>query len=152
MRNLRLALYQPEIPQNTGTILRMSACLGVPVDIIEPCGFSFSERRLKRAGMDYVFHSKITRHVDWKSFVKKKSCRRLVAVDLKGCFSLGSFSFSSTDIILMGKESNGLPDELLMEVDYSLHIPMLTGFRSLNLAVSVSMVLGVALYQLNKFP
>ena len=154
MTNLRLALYQPEIPQNTGTLLRLGACLGLPVDIIEPCGFAFSERRLRRAGMDYAASAEVERHEDWDEFLKKtrSAKRRLVAIDTKGAFSLKDFSFSLEDVLLMGRESDGLPAQAMSDVDCTLRIPMLPQFRSFNLAVSAAMVVGVALRQLNGFP
>lgn len=154
MTNLRLALYQPEIPQNTGTLLRLGACLGLPVDVIEPCGFAFSERRLKRAGMDYAASAEVERHEDWEAFLKesKNPVRRLVAVDTKGTSSLKDFSFTLQDVLLMGRESDGLPEQALLDVECTLRIPMLPQFRSFNLAVSAAMVVGVALRQLNDFP
>jgi tRNA (cytidine/uridine-2'-O-)-methyltransferase len=154
LTNLRLALYQPEIPQNTGTLLRLGACLGLPVDIIEPCGFAFSERQLRRAGMDYAASAEVERHEDWNGFLNntRRAERRLVAVDTKGTFSLRDFSFSSSDVLLMGRESDGLPEQVLSDAECTLRIPMLPQFRSFNLAVSAAMVVGVALRQLNGFP
>ncbi|MCP4923651.1 MAG: tRNA (cytidine(34)-2'-O)-methyltransferase [bacterium] len=154
MAHLRIALYQPEIPQNTGTLLRLGACLGMAVDIIEPCGFAFSERRLKRAGMDYAARAEVQRHEDWEAFVEesKEAERRLVAVDTKGTSSLKDFIFSPKDVLLLGRESDGLPDQALADSECTLRIPMVPQFRSFNLAVSAAMVVGVALRQLNDFP
>ena len=156
MTKLRLSLYQPEIPQNTGSLIRLSACLEIPIDIIEPCNFLFSEQKLKRSSMDYINYTNITIHENWKMFVKqiKKSSNknRIIAVDIKGNNSIENFLFKKDDILLMGKESIGLPKIILSDVDLIIRIPMKKNLRSLNLAISASIIIGIAMKQLSEFP
>ncbi len=150
---MRVALYQPDIAGNLGTILRTCACLGVPVDIIEPCGFPFSDRSLKRAGMDYFDHVDFTRHADWAAFVAfvDSQFARLVLLTSKTDNAYHQFSFHSDDILLFGSESSGVPLNVNQRADERITIKMQNGMRSLNLAVSAGMALGEALKQTGQF-
>lgn len=149
---MRIALYQPDIAGNVGTILRMSACFDVPCDIIEPCGFAFSERALKRAGMDYVAGASVKRHPDWGAFEANIGESRLVLMTTKGSTSLTRFRFQPDDIILMGSESAGVPTMVHERANARVHIPMHPEFRSLNVAVSAGIALAEALRQTRQFP
>lgn len=149
---MRLCLYQPEIAQNTGTLLRLAACMNVGFDIIEPCGFTFTDKKLRRSGMDYLEHVEITRHFSWDDFLKNKPLGRLIGVDARGEESHTSFSFQSDDLLLLGQEGNGLPAEVLAQCDFRVRIPMAPGLRSLNVAIAGAMVLNEALRQTNQFP
>lgn len=145
---LRIALYQPDIAGNTGTILRTAACLGLGVDIVEPAGFDLSNRNLRRAGMDYLEVAALTRHVDFAAFDAWRSAegRRLVLLTTRATLPYTRFAFRPDDILLFGRESAGVPDAVHQRADARLVIPMVAG-RSLNLAVSVGMVAGEALRQ-----
>ena len=147
---LRIALYQPDIAGNTGTILRFAACLGLGVDIIEPAGFPLSDKALKRAGMDYLEMAALTRHVDWNAFEdwRKKDGRRLVLLSTKAATPYTNFSFADGDILLFGRESAGVPDPVHQAADARLTIPMQGTARSINVALSVAMVAGEAIRQL----
>ena len=147
---MELALYQPDIPQNTGAMIRTCACLGVPVHIIEPCGFPFSDKGLRRAGLDYLELAEITRHNSWDHFNewRKGSGKRLVLLTTKAATPYTDFEFLSGDILLAGRESAGVPDALHKCVDARVIIPMQKGARSLNVAVAAAMVLGEALRQM----
>tara|TARA_B100000965_G_C19158439_1_gene569221 strand:+ start:22 stop:474 length:453 start_codon:yes stop_codon:yes gene_type:complete len=148
---MRIALYQPDIPQNTGNIFRLGACLGVSVDIIEPTGFIFDEKRFKRSVMDYINHINYKRHIDWQHFhnwsLKKKF--RLILMTTKSNESFYNFKFCSSDILLFGRESSGVPDNIHKVVDHRLTIPMKKGVRSINLSSSVALVIGEGLRQTN---
>ncbi|ABS14336.1 tRNA (cytidine(34)-2'-O)-methyltransferase [Brucella sp. NBRC 13694] len=146
---LRVALYQPDIPGNTGTILRMAACLGFAVDLIEPAGFDISDRSLKRAGMDYLEQATLTRHADWHHFEdwRLQAKRRIVLLSTKAAIPYTDYRFQENDILLFGRESSGVPDNVHNSADARLLIPMMPGARSLNLAVSVAMTAGEALRQ-----
>ncbi|MER9074935.1 tRNA (cytidine(34)-2'-O)-methyltransferase [Mesorhizobium sp. M0904] len=147
---LRIALYQPDIAGNTGTILRFAACLGLGVDIIEPAGFPLGDRALKRAGMDYLEMAALTRHVDWHAFEdwRKLAKRRLVLLSTKAAAAYTDFAFAGDDILLFGRESAGVPDAVHEAADACLTIPMQPGARSINVALSVAMVAGEAIRQL----
>jgi len=151
---LRLALYQPDIPQNCGAMLRLAACLGVVTDIIEPCGFVLSDARLKRAGMDYLGHAHMTRHSSWEAFRRRQipSGRRLVLLTTKGQTAYADYVFQPDDVLMVGRESAGVPPEVAAAADARLVIPLLPGLRSLNVAMAASMVLGEALRQTGGFP
>lgn len=149
---MRLALYQPEIPQNTGTLLRLCACMGIPMDIIEPCGFIFNDRRIKRSGMDYLDNVDITRHLNWQAFREKETTKRVVLLAPKGESSYLDFSYQVGDTLLLGRESDGVPDSVFQSCEASVYIPMQSGFRSINVAVAAAMVVGEALRQTNLFP
>lgn len=148
---LRIALYQPDIAGNTGTILRFAACFGLGVDIIEPAGFPLSDRALKRAGMDYLEMADLTRHVDWHAFEdwRRAGSRRLVLLSTKAAIPYTSFDFASGDILLFGRESAGVPDAVHQAADARLTIPMQGAARSINVALSVAMVAGEAIRQLS---
>lgn len=150
---LRLALYQPDIPQNTGAMMRLCACLGVGLDVVEPCGFVLDDKRLHRAAMDYIDHLSWTRHVDWDSFRSLRQTterRRLILMTTKGAMPYTDFAFAPTDVILMGRESAGVPDPVHEAADACLLIPMQGAVRSLNVALSAAMALGEALRQTHK--
>ncbi len=150
---MRIALYQPDIAGNTGTILRLAACLGLAVDIIEPAGFALSDRNLKRAGMDYIAKAVTTRHVDWEAFEawRLESGRRVVLSSTKASLAYTEFPFAADDILLFGRESAGVPDSVHASADHRVRIPMIEGERSINLAVSVGMMAGEALRQTGGF-
>ena len=148
---MRIALFQPDIPQNTGTIIRMAVCLGLPVDIIEPCGFVFDDKGLKRAGMDYLEKANLTRHVSWEDFLQNRAPGRLILCTTKGSTSYTDFSYRSDDIILMGRESCGAPEEVHQMADGRVRIPMMPEERSLNIALSCAMVTGEAMRQTELF-
>lgn len=147
--HLRIALYQPDIPGNTGTILRMAACLGLTVDIVEPAGFDLSDRALRRAGMDYADQAAIRRHLTWRHFLdwKAGTARRLILASTRAKQSYRRFEFRPDDILLFGRESAGAPDEVHQAADARLRIPMVEGRRSLNLAISAALIAGEALRQ-----
>ncbi len=151
---MRIALYQPDIAGNVGTILRMAACFGVPCDIIEPCGFAFSDRALKRAGMDYAAQAIIARHADWLAFEAEASAnnRRIVLLSSKASVRLTDAVFQPDDIILMGSEGAGAPVFVHERADMRVHIPMQPGFRSLNISVATGIALAEALRQTGQFP
>lgn len=145
---MRLALYQPEIPQNTGTLIRLGACLGVGIDIIEPCSFIFDDTRLKRAGMDYLEIANIQRHLDWANFQKNYQGQRIILLDTKADLNYLDFKFNPSDILLVGRESDGVPEDIYKQTDFQLKINMSTFTRSLNVAIAASMVIGEAFRQL----
>ncbi len=160
---MRLALYQPDIPQNTGTILRLAACLGVAVDIIEPAGFDLSDRALRRAGLDYLSHVRLARHMSFAHFMRSLdslpplhaphlSRPRLVLLTTAATLSYVKFTFHKDDILLLGRESAGVPDRVHAAADARVRIPMVPPLRSLNVAMSAAMVLGEALRQCALFP
>lgn len=151
---MRLALYEPDIPQNTGTMLRLAACLGVAAEVIEPCGFIFSDTKLKRAGMDYLSLAEIHRHSSWNAFQTWRNAakrthggHRLVLLTTKGETIYTSFAFAPDDILMVGRESAGVPPEVALAADARLIIPLRPGLRSLNVATAAAMVLGEAVRQ-----
>jgi tRNA (cytidine/uridine-2'-O-)-methyltransferase len=149
---MRLALYQPEIPQNAGALIRLGACLGVPVDIIEPCGFLFSDRGFRRAGMDYVEAAVIRRHASWAAFEAVRGGARLVLLTSHGSLPYTEFRFAAGDVLLLGQESAGAPQAVHEAAAARLRIPLRAGRRSLNVAQAGAMVLGEALRQTDGFP
>ena len=154
---MRLALFQPDIAQNTGTLLRLSACLDLPMDIIEPCGFLFNDKGLKRAGMDYLEMASYRRHTSWDDFLayreqNPKEYGRIVLLTTHASIPYTDFQFKSNDIILMGRESAGVPEIVHQTADARLLIPMNKNARSINVALSAVMVVGEALRQTNLFP
>ena len=148
---MRLALFEPDIPQNAGTLLRLGACLGVAVDIIEPCGFLFTGAQFRRAGMDYLDHADWTRHGSWEKFLAARVDRRIVLVTAKSSLTYTNFVFAPDDTILLGRESAGVPDAVHRRADARLRIPMKSGLRSINVAQAGAMVLGEALRQTGVF-
>ena len=151
---MRLALYEPDIPQNTGAMLRLAACMGIPVDIIEPCGFLLDDRRLRRAGMDYLDRVPTTRHVSWERFAATRHAAkgRLLLLTTRATTPYTAFDFAPDDTLLVGRESAGVPDEVHATADARLLIPMVDGVRSLNVALAAAMVLGEALRQTGTLP
>jgi tRNA (cytidine/uridine-2'-O-)-methyltransferase len=149
-----VALYQPDIPQNTGTILRMCGCLGVEVHIIEPAGFPTSDRAFRRAGMDYLDHVDIVRHASWEQFEQWRHGRelRLVLLTTRASRRYVDHSFTPRDVLLLGRESAGVPRRVHIAADAHLLIPMRPGLRSLNVAIAAAMAIGEALRQTDSFP
>jgi tRNA (cytidine/uridine-2'-O-)-methyltransferase len=150
---MRLALYEPDIPQNTGTILRLAACLGVPVDLIGPAGFDLTDRALRRAGLDYLEHVELARHASFAAFeaARRAAGARLILLSTHGDTIYTGFTFSPADTLLLGRESAGVPPSVHAAADFRLRIPMRAGLRSLNIAVAAAMVLGEALRQTGAF-
>ena len=147
---MRIALFEPDIPQNAGNIFRLGACLGIPIDIIEPAGFVIDDKRLKRASMDYYDYLDLTKHVSWEKFYEwsKKNSFQLILLTTKSQKSYYDYKFQAKDIILFGRESAGVPDYVHESVNERLKIPMIKGPRSINLSSSVSMVAGEMIRQL----
>ncbi len=150
---MRLALYQPDIPQNTGALMRTAACLGVAVDIIGPVGFDMSDRTLRRAGMDYLDAVEIVRHVDWTAFERARTARggRLVLASTRGTESHVQIAFRASDTVLLGRESAGVPAHVHAAADCIVRIPMVAALRSLNIAIAGALMLGEALRQTEGF-
>ena len=148
--DLRIALYQPDIAGNTGTILRMAACLDAAVDIIEPAGFDLSDRTLRRAGMDYLEMAALTRHLDFSRFEdwRRGQGRRLILFSTRATLAYTKFTFAERDVLLFGRESAGVPDHVRAAADHELVIPMPGGGRSLNVALAAAMAAGEAMRQL----
>jgi tRNA (cytidine/uridine-2'-O-)-methyltransferase len=159
---MRLALYQPDIPQNAGTILRLAACMGVAVDVIGPAGFDFSDRNLRRAGLDYLDHVEITRHVSFAAYLASRRdglagesraaapeapSGRLVLLTTAGDIAYTTYRFAANDTLMLGRESAGAPADVHAAADARVRIPLRPGLRSLNIAVAAAMVLGEALRQ-----
>lgn len=147
---MRVALFQPDIPQNTGTILRLAACLGVEAHLIEPAGFPTSDRAFRRAGMDYLDQVRLTRHVSWEAFEgwRRGQGLRLVLFTTRAETSYLGHAFAGRDILLFGRESSGVPDVVHAAAEVRLKIPIRPGLRSLNVAMTCAMALGEALRQL----
>lgn len=143
----RLAAYQPDIAPNLGTMIRTCACFDVALDVIEPCGFPFSVKALRRAAMDYAHLADITRHDDWDAFVADLPPRRLVLLTTKGATPLYDFAFQPNDTLLVGRESAGVPPEVTARADAAVVLPMHSVARSLNVAVCAGIALGEALRQ-----
>jgi tRNA (cytidine/uridine-2'-O-)-methyltransferase len=152
---MRITLYQPDIAQNTGTILRLGACFCVPVDVIAPTGFDMSDRSLKRAALDYMPFVDLTRHASFESYLENRragaATGRIVLLTTKASTSYLDFAFEERDTLLLGRESAGVPDDVHATADARILIPMRPGLRSLNVAVAAAMVLGEALRQTNGF-
>lgn len=152
---MRLALFEPDIPQNTGTLLRLAACLGVAVDIVEPCGFILDDRRLRRAGMDYLDRVDLARHSSWAAYrdARRATARgRLVLLTTRGETLYSDFAFRPDDTLMVGRESAGAPAEVHAAADARVRIPLRPGLRSINVALAAAMALGEALRQTNQFP
>jgi tRNA (cytidine/uridine-2'-O-)-methyltransferase len=148
---MRLALHEPDIAGNVGTMLRLAACLGIDVDLIEPMGFAWSDRALARAGMDYAGAAQVTRHADWGAF-EASVAGRIVLLTTHGGTALPAARFAPDDVLLMGSESRGVPPAVHARADLAVRIPMRDGFRSLNVAVAAAIALGQAMTQTEGWP
>lgn len=150
---MRIALYEPDIPQNTGTILRLAACLGVPVDLIEPAGFPTTDRAFRRAGMDYLAYVDLTRHASFDAFEADRRAhgRRLVLLTTKAATPYAAHRFAPDDVLLLGRETGGVPERVHASADVRVTVPMRPGLRSLNVAMACAMVAGEALRQTGGF-
>ena len=148
---MRIALYEPDIPQNTGTILRLAACLGVEAHIIEPAGFPTSDRAFRRAGMDYLDHVSVVRHASWVVFDgwRRSADLRLILFTTAATMSYLDYGYRSDDVLTFGRESAGVPDAVHQAADARLMIPMQPGLRSINVAMAAAMALGEAMRQTN---
>jgi tRNA (cytidine/uridine-2'-O-)-methyltransferase len=145
---MNLALYQPDIPQNTGTLMRLCACFGIHLDIIEPCGFPLDDTKVRRAAMDYIDHLSLKRHRSWDDFFGSLGLRRLVLMTTKGATPYTAFAFRADDIILLGQESAGVPNNVHEAATARLVVPIKEPMRSLNVALCGAIVLSEALRQL----
>ncbi len=150
---MRIALYQPDIPQNSGNILRLGACLGVSIDIIEPTGYVFDDKRFKRSSMDYINHIDYKRHIDWEAFFNwsKKNNFRLILLTTKVDKKYYDYNFKNNDILIFGRESAGVSEIVHSNVDEKITIPMKKGMRSINVSSAVALVAGEACRQLRLF-
>lgn len=148
---MRLALFEPDIPQNLGAFIRLSACLGVPLDVIEPCGFPVDDKRIRRAAMDYYDLAKVVRHASWAAFHRDRPPGRLVLLTTSGAVAFPGVAFRPDDILLSGRESAGVPAEVHDAADLRLRIPLQAGARSLNVALAAAMVVSEALRQTSGF-
>ena len=150
---MRIALYEPDIPQNTGNIFRLGACLGINIDIIEPTGYVFDDKRFKRAAMDYIKYIEYKRHLDWETFFNwsKKNNFRLILLTTKSDKIYYNYNFHKNDILIFGRESAGVPKKVHNAVDEKLTIPMVKGLRSINVSSAGALVVGEACRQLNLF-
>ena len=150
---MRIALYQPDIPQNSGNILRLGACLGVSIDIIEPTGYVFDDKRFRRSSMDYINHINYKRHIDWEDFFNwsKKNNFRLILLTTKVDKKYYDYNFKNNDILIFGRESAGVSEIVHSNVDEQITIPMKKGMRSINVSSAVALVVGEACRQLQLF-
>jgi tRNA (cytidine/uridine-2'-O-)-methyltransferase len=144
---ITLALYQPDIPQNVGAAMRLCACIGCPLDIIEPCGFPWDERKIRQSAMDYYEAARLTRHGSWDKFREARQ-KRLILMTTKAALPYTDFTFQPGDILLAGRESAGVPDDVHNAADARIFIPMQPGLRSLNVINASAMILGEALRQI----
>ncbi len=151
---MRLALFEPDIPQNTGNMLRTAACLGVAVDLIEPLGFVFGDSRMRRAGMDYLDRVEVRRHASWDAFRADLATRggRLLLLTTGAQLTYWEFRFRADDVLLVGRESSGVPEKVAAAATERLRIPVAPGIRSLNVAVAAAIALAEALRQTGGFP
>ena len=149
---MRIALFEPDIPQNTGNIFRLGACLGIEIDVIEPTGYVFDDKRFGRSSMDYIKYIKYKRHLDWDSFFNwtENNNYRIILLTTKSQKKYTDFSFQENDILLFGRESAGVPKYVHQSVNEQLTIPMVKGLRSINVSSSVAIVAGEACRQLNQ--
>lgn len=148
---MRLVLFEPDIPQNTGTMMRLCACLGVAIDVIEPCGFVFDDRRMRRAGMDYLDGADLTRHRSWAAYQATAHQGRLVLLSTAAEQSYLDHAFHPDDRVMVGRETGGVPPDVAEAADVALRIPMQLGRRSLNVAIAAAMALGEGLRQTQAF-
>src|SRR5262245_26807310 len=142
---MRLALYEPDIPQNLGAFIRLAACLGTPLDLIEPCGFPVDDKRMRRVAMDYYERARLVRHASWTAFRHDREAGRLVLLTTSGDQRFPDIVFRADDTLLFGRESAGVPADVHAAADLRLRIPMAPGLRSINIALTAAMVLGEAL-------
>ncbi len=149
---MRIALFQPDIPQNAGAALRLAACLGVPVDIIEPAGFALGNPRFRRAGMDYIDQVDISRHISWDTYRQTALPGRLVLLTTGATQRHVDFDFAPDDTLIVGRESDGVPEDIHALADARLRVPMRPQIRSLNVVTALAIVLGEAMRQLDGFP
>ena len=148
---MRIALYQPDIPQNAGAMFRLGACLGVPIDVIEPCGFVLDDRRIRRVAMDYGGQAEIIRHPTWDAWRTARGDGRMILLTTRGNTPYTGFDFRSDDVLLLGRESAGVPPDVHDAADARLIVPMASGARSLNVVTAAAMVLGEAMRQTGGF-
>jgi tRNA (cytidine/uridine-2'-O-)-methyltransferase len=148
---MRLVLYQPDIPQNAGALLRLAACLGVAVDLVEPAGFLTDDRRLRRVGLDYARAAILARHASWERY-RSVATGRLVLLTTRASLPYTEVAYEAQDRLLLGRESAGVPDSVHRAADVRVRVPMAAGMRSLNVVAAAAMVLGEALRQTNGFP
>ncbi|MEK9595873.1 MAG: tRNA (cytidine(34)-2'-O)-methyltransferase [Rhodospirillaceae bacterium] len=148
---MRIALYQPDIPQNVGAIFRLGACFDIAIDIIEPCGFALSDSKLRRAGMDYMAQVKWHRYQSWENFLETRSAGRLVLMTTRGATALTDFTFAADDILIMGRESAGVPESVHAAITDRVVIPLAAGTRSLNMAMAAGIAAHEALRQTGGF-
>ena len=148
---MRIALFEPDIPQNAAALIRLAACLGIPIDVVEPCGFLFSDTGFRRAGLDYVDLASIIRHESWDTFRTALS-GRMVLLTTRATLAHTAFAFAPSDTLLLGRESAGVPEFVHEAADARIRIPLKPGLRSLNVAQAGAMVLGEALRQIKGFP
>ena len=149
---MEIALYQPEIAQNAGTLIRLSACLAAKIHIIEPCGFIMNDRKMKRSGMDYLEKVEISHHRNYQFFMEATKSQRKILLSPRAPYAYTDFLFEANDILLCGRESDGVPEDVRGSCDQAVFIPMVSDCRSLNVAVAAAMVLGEALRQTKLFP
>lgn len=156
---MRLALYQPDIPQNTGAMLRLAACFGLAVDVIEPCGFAFDDKRMRRVGMDYLEHVELKRHTSWVAYLAWRKAAgnapgtlgRLILLSTGAALPYAEAQYGPADSLLVGQESAGVPDMVRNAADLAVRIPMRPGLRSLNVAMAAAIVAGEAIRQTGSF-
>lgn len=148
---MRLALYEPDIPQNLGAFIRLSACLATPLDLIEPCGFPVDDKRIRRAAMDYYDLATVVRYASWAAFQRDRTPGRLVLLTTAGATAFPGIAFEAGDTLLFGRESAGVPAEVHAAADLRLRIPLQQGLRSLNVATAAAMVLSEGLRQTQGF-
>ncbi len=144
---MQLAVFQPDIPQNLGTLIRFSACMGVKLHIIEPCGFPLDEKKMRRAAMDYVDKAQLIRHFSWEEFLKENAEHRIILATTKAAKPYAKINYKKNDILLMGRESAGVPEEVHAAAHERVLIEMQKGCRSLNIAVSAAMIAGEMIRQ-----
>lgn len=148
---MRIALFEPDIAANTGTIIRLGACMGVGVDVIEPCGFPFGDASLKRASLDYLPLADVVRHDSWRAFVAQNKAR-LVLATTKAAQSYANFAFDRDDTLIFGRESAGVTEDVVAAAAAQVRIPMKPGLRSLNVALSAAVIVSEALRQTGQLP
>ncbi len=149
---MELAAFQPDIAPNLGAMIRLTSCFGVGLDVIEPCGFPLSDKTLRRAAMDYTQKARITRHIDWERFCANRKPGRLILLSTKTSTQFWDFAFETTDTLLVGQESSGVPDHVRDHCDHAITIPMPGGGRSLNVGMAAGMALAEAMRQLHHSP